>query len=562
MLLSPSFKRLLHRAQVNDSLAVKKVLETEPLPASKLNPIKDDWLMPSAKRVSLGPVVENKENCTPKKPVLRRRHSSGGKSTESSSLGEKKQAKLDFLPVIDESLVKWGNGEEKEVPAVVETPRAADKRSSARKQDFVEIPDSKEPVDSVSVQKQDDLVANDEEPVELPTPSMKDALILSPRSKNRPANVHRTTPNPKSKKSGLDNLPAHLKYRSLLKRSTLPLPQQYQVLLRMFEGLESVCAFYRGRNEEHLLQFHRIQKAVSNYCDRDFQVKHLAQILSVYPGAYQLSTCSTVINGQRQASFLISVTNDTENEESGTNAICVGIQLAKLNEQRKKHFTRLLVQRVYEAHSKFLESKNMKPLPLDGLQDWHPEFPIDSIADIEESESVLSVTQKDSAAKCLKELISIRPVIAETKIHVDKTDGSDLSQKDPSKMTVLERVRWKQQQKALQQMKVLTKEQSRELLALRRLDELVDRIDTHYSSHKKNSFYINELVKSLMGSMKIPLSEVELRELMILLNKTVSEWCNIIQTEFGTLVRVNRNSMSLKDVHVKIHAAMEKLKAL
>ena len=29
----------------------------------------------------------------------------------------------------------------------------------------------------------------------------------------------------------------------------------------------------------------------------------------------------------------------------------------------------------------------------------------------------------------------------------------------------------------------------------------------HYSSYKKNAFYINELVKSLMASMKIPLSE-------------------------------------------------------
>ena len=155
-------------------------------------------------------------------------------------------------------------------------------------------------------------------------------------------------------------------------------------------------------------------------------MKHLGQILQVYPEALSVKPVTTNYNGERIDTYQMSLPELNEENNGG---VSVTFLLAKQSGERKKKFDSLLLERVYQHHSQFLESRGLPVIPLHKLAQWHPEFKLDNVPEIPNS-----LEKNDDSSKRLDQIIKIRPEKVELPVVV--SNGKDIK-----KMTVLEKVR-------------------------------------------------------------------------------------------------------------------------
>ncbi|KAJ3038543.1 hypothetical protein HDV00_000548 [Rhizophlyctis rosea] len=83
----------------------------------------------------------------------------------------------------------------------------------------------------------------------------------------------------------------------------LPLPSKYVKLEEIFAAMEQTLAIVARRTQQCV--FHKIKKMVETICERTFELRHLEQILSVYPDAYICGPTDTVFEGLRTKSWSI-----------------------------------------------------------------------------------------------------------------------------------------------------------------------------------------------------------------------------------------------------------------
>ncbi|OAJ37293.1 hypothetical protein BDEG_21333 [Batrachochytrium dendrobatidis JEL423] len=81
------------------------------------------------------------------------------------------------------------------------------------------------------------------------------------------------------------------------------LPSHLELLQKTFEALEKVHDFTTARDQRCI--YHKIRRAVENYSNRSFELSHLAQIMYIYPEAYNLQAVRTVHDGASVSSILI-----------------------------------------------------------------------------------------------------------------------------------------------------------------------------------------------------------------------------------------------------------------
>lgn len=108
--------------------------------------------------------------------------------------------------------------------------------------------------------------------------------------------------------------------RKLKAKDGLDLPPAYAKLFKIFVGLETVLSYLKSRGTIPIL--YKIQKSVEQQASRyfnhnnssSFRTKQFAQIVSVYPEGYKLSSVSVPINDERVQSVAIEFPSDPVSE--------------------------------------------------------------------------------------------------------------------------------------------------------------------------------------------------------------------------------------------------------
>jgi hypothetical protein len=107
--------------------------------------------------------------------------------------------------------------------------------------------------------------------------------------------------------------PAYKRFAHLISKTTLELPLELQNLIKIFVALESVLNYLKSRDT--IAIFHKIQQSVQNQAGVNFELKHLAQIVYIYPEAYKLSSVNVLVRDKRVPSLSIEFMNDVLKEE-------------------------------------------------------------------------------------------------------------------------------------------------------------------------------------------------------------------------------------------------------
>ncbi|KAI8049623.1 hypothetical protein BDF22DRAFT_657530 [Syncephalis plumigaleata] len=112
--------------------------------------------------------------------------------------------------------------------------------------------------------------------------------------------------------------------------------------------------------------YHKIRASVEEMCRRQFELRHLAQLKTVYPEAYVFESASVVVNGERQPSIIIDIpSTSTSTTTSNTDQLLARDQLTRRRDQLRDRFV-----------------NNKRGIAL-GDEEWHPDFDLHSVAEIE-----------------------------------------------------------------------------------------------------------------------------------------------------------------------------------
>jgi hypothetical protein len=134
--------------------------------------------------------------------------------------------------------------------------------------------------------------------------------------------------------------PAYQRYAHLVRkpRTSLELPQSFQKLIKLFVALESVINYMKSRDS--IAIFHKIQASVQNQAQVNFELKHLAQIVHIYPEAYKLSGVNISIGDKRVSSVSIEFFTDilkedfVKNLDRASQPLVIGPKLSALHDPK------------------------------------------------------------------------------------------------------------------------------------------------------------------------------------------------------------------------------------
>ena len=151
------------------------------------------------------------------------------------------------------------------------------------------------------------------------------------------------------------------KYSYLLSESkSLPLPSSYQKLIRILKSLDHTIFFFQYNRSP--LQYLKIQDAIEKTYQLRCRVEDVQQIVSVYPESYRFTW--NIIQKEPQLFIDYFDGRNKERDELGL---------------RKKRFDDIILSIVHNYHQEFLTCRG---LDWKDPRDWHPDFPIFSIPEL------------------------------------------------------------------------------------------------------------------------------------------------------------------------------------
>lgn len=320
----------------------------------------------------------------------------------------------------------------------------------------------------------------------------------------------------------------------------------------MFRSIDTVCAMLFNRKET--ITFNKIKPAVQEMMRRNLTMQHLAQIKSLYPDAFTFNweKMKNFASASRQENYemiIIPVLNGEE--ESVMNPTCL------LNRRRKLYAA--LVEKVKDYHSEFLSSLD-PPMSIthDKITRWHPEFDIEKVPDIEDSElpkkpeeeklttgqevlerarSLFNCnTRMEKALERLKQMQEKKPA-EEIKPAVTVPVTSALK---GIPKALLEKIRAKQAAKALDAM-TRSVSQDKESLMYSRLPEIARLMRNTYVAEKKGVLPLEEVIIKLNNSFRSFLTNSEIEEHLRLLSKVVPGWIMFHEIRRTLFVKLSRD---------------------
>lgn len=155
----------------------------------------------------------------------------------------------------------------------------------------------------------------------------------------------------------------------------LELPKKYLQLATTFNHLETVITIMYNRQET--CTFDKAKQGVQKLTKKDFDLSHLAQILTIYPNAYKLNYEKLTSIGRLNVTWnglqLVIKPNVLSNK-----------MIPYTSQMRRNEFNENLLRFAKKAHCDYLRSLD-EPVPVDGteLVRWHPSFIFPNVSEAE-----------------------------------------------------------------------------------------------------------------------------------------------------------------------------------
>ncbi|CAG9858549.1 unnamed protein product [Phyllotreta striolata] len=332
-------------------------------------------------------------------------------------------------------------------------------------------------------------------------------------------------------------LPADSPAKQILHETSRPalgLPYKYKYIAELFRSTDIVCQIMFNRKET--ITFAKLKSAVEEMLKRNLLEKHLAQIRSIFPEAYEFARQKMKVFGagmrQERWELVVSPTfGDVEHVSSDT-----------LLQRRRKLYS-ILLDKAKHYHQEFLSSLD-PPIVLNQRQltRWHPEFDIEKVPDIECAPlPPAPVEQKLTTGKevlekvklmfncntrmeqALEKLQEMKSSEASRSASETKEDDACNSHLKGIPKALLEKVRQKQAAKALLTM-TRSADQEKELKIYSRLPEIARLTRSLFVSEKKSVLQLEVVVEKLGNCYRSHLSRVEMEEHLRVISKEFPSW--------------------------------------
>uniref|UniRef100_A0A1B0CJI1 Putative dna replication factor cdt1 n=1 Tax=Lutzomyia longipalpis TaxID=7200 RepID=A0A1B0CJI1_LUTLO len=389
--------------------------------------------------------------------------------------------------------------------------------------------------------------------MKIPTPGeaahKPDTTLMSPRKDAAPRSARKVLFSPQKGDEGQSeassSTPAYEKYASLVEsgRPGLQLPFKYRQLVEIFKSCDAVCAMFHNRKET--ITFKKLKPAVQQLCRKTFTPAHLAQIETIFPGAYTFHQSKTRNYGSTSKQDYFQLVIEPKPDHLSPQILI----------ERQKTFTSAIEMRVRRQHDTFLRSLTPPMvIPMQKITRWHPEFDLEACPAIPEAnlprppneEKFSSARDVLSAAKNLfncstsmertTELLEARQALPEPQKKAE-TAVSDLLKRVPAKL--VEKIRAKQAAKALEAM-TRRPSQDEEAVAYSRLPELVKHIRNIFMTEKKSCLTLEIVLGKIANSYRANLPAHVIESLIGVLSREVKEWLSIEEIRKVKYVKLAR----------------------
>ncbi len=297
----------------------------------------------------------------------------------------------------------------------------------------------------------------------------------------------------------------------------LPLHERFGIYEKIVFNIDNLCMLSAGRSLPCV--FHKIQKSLENGIQKSVQIDHLERIKTVWPEAFEYAPMKVIMQGKRVDSVSIVVPGLADTDSSA----------ALLNE-RKEGIKARVQNFVIKAHNDFVSQKFNRPVPADAvLKQWHPEFDQEVISDIPRTSLLTNkVIEAVEVPKAIASILSTPSKSAVPSIPVTPAPVEPVKPAEtPVKLSLLERIREKEQKMISERMFGSDPEKARESALLGQLEKFCQSVMMSFAADKKNTMFLTDLSNRLILSSLIPLSSAEVLERLKLLQKIVPNWIRV-----------------------------------
>uniref|UniRef100_A0A336MBD5 CSON013720 protein n=1 Tax=Culicoides sonorensis TaxID=179676 RepID=A0A336MBD5_CULSO len=389
--------------------------------------------------------------------------------------------------------------------------------------------------------------------------------------------------------------PAHHRFQHLIEtgRPTLQLPYKYRYILEVFKAVDTVCAMLHNRNEK--ITFKKLKPAVQRIMRKNFHESHLAQILHLFPEAFNFHIEKTRNFGSetKQETYqLVIVPNgvklpskkDIKEENLVKNADQSAMNPQILIERQEK-LRNVLIEMVKDEHEKFLKTLD-PPMNIDRkkLTRWHPDFDLEGVPEVKRGDlpqppqedrmtsakDILSTARNlfncgTDMEKALERLQEKKKKDAEEILATPLTDVPNANKNEPeppapSKNTqnllkgvpasLLEKIRQKQAAKALDQM-TRRPSQDKEATNYSRLPELARHIRNVFITERKGVLPFDVVLLKIQNSYRATLNNKEMEEHLRLIGKEIPNFLTFPVIRKQLYVKFAKDS-NFQDVLTKL----------
>ncbi|CAO1403405.1 unnamed protein product [Diamesa hyperborea] len=448
-------------------------------------------------------------------------------------------------------------------------------------------------------------------PMKLQASPMKHTLLAKPKilTPKRLFSPMKTTLSPMKSPT---KVPAYQRFQSLSQSgtSTLQLPYKYRLLQEMFKAVDTVCAMFFNRKEK--ITFKKLKPAVQRIMRKNFHETHLAQIHQLFPDAYKYAQEKTRNFGStsKQDYYqLVIVPNmdlkDIDSDKKVLSKDEISLKYYTMNPQvlieRTRKFTEILIDLVFDEHSKFLQSLE-KPMTVSkkALKRWHPDFDLERVPDVICGDLPLPPnTEKFSSAKDIlstarnlfscatpmeralerleakkleekgkqnqnreqqEQKNSAIPDVGAANVNDVKKDIPNVPQKstitDCNSLlkgvpkSLLDKIRAKQAARALETM-TRRPSQEREAVKYARLPEIARHARSVFVTEKKSVLLLENVLKKIENSYKGTASLKEIEESLRMIAEEMSTWMSFHEIRNSMYVKLARD-IDLANVLVRL----------
>ena len=336
----------------------------------------------------------------------------------------------------------------------------------------------------------------------------------------------------------------------------LPLNEKWSFYEKLIFNIDSLCVLSNGRSQPCI--FHKIQKTLENVLGKQVPIEKMEILKTIWPEAYEYRETSVIIQGKRIDSVAFTVPGLANSESS-----------AALLNYRKEEVKGRIQKHLLNAHEKFLreefknlndESKIIDLQPKMQLpKQWHPKFNQDTVKEITRTSllgnckdllndiNVPKLIEKNIliAAEQSKSLPLTVLESVQNDDEIKKQNFIPKQEQEKHKLTLLERIRAKEQKLNLDKVFGVDAEIAKERAILEQMERFTQSVLFSFSSMKKTSLFLTDLTNKLIQSSRIPLSSAEVYERLKLLEKAAPEWIKIVDGNEEVDIGVDSVSLPL-----------------